>query len=100
MYSRKPLVILTLLVLLAPAYRDARSQETEKAKPNDADIRKLQQQRVEVLFMSTLSRRPHDFERDKFVAYAKRGGADEDRGKALGDILWALLNSAEFAHNH
>jgi hypothetical protein len=50
--------------------------------------------------MSTVSRLPHDFERDKFVAYAKQGGTDGDRRKALGDILWALLNSAEFALNH
>ena len=56
--------------------------------------------RVEVLFMSTLSRPPTELEREKFVGYVERGGPTGDRRKALGDVLWALLNSAEFILNH
>ncbi len=56
--------------------------------------------RVEILFLSTLSRMPNDDERGKFVAYVEKGGAQDDRRKALGDVLWALLNSAEFMLNH
>jgi Protein of unknown function (DUF1549)/Protein of unknown function (DUF1553) len=54
------------------------------------------EQRVEVLFLSTLSRPPRGEERTKFVAYVEQAG---DR-QALGDVLWALLNSAEFMLNH
>jgi hypothetical protein len=58
------------------------------------------EERVETLFLSTLSRLPGDDERAKFVAYAKKGAGAKERRKALSDILWALLNSAEFALNH
>jgi hypothetical protein len=58
------------------------------------------QQQVEVLFMSTLSRYPRDLEREKFVAYVESGGSSGDRRQALADVLWALLNSAEFVLNH
>jgi hypothetical protein len=56
--------------------------------------------RVETLFLSTLSRFPSEQERDKFVTYAERRANEGQRRKALSDILWALLNSAEFALNH
>ena len=32
--------------------------------------------------------------------YVASGGPTGERRKALGDVLWALLNSAEFALNH
>jgi len=54
------------------------------------------EQRVEVLFLSTLSRRPGSDERTKFVGYVE----DANNREALGDVLWALLNSAEFMLNH
>jgi hypothetical protein len=53
--------------------------------------------RVEVLFLGTLSRRPTDAERERFLAHLK--GAD-DRAKAVGDVLWVLVNSQEFLVNH
>ncbi len=58
------------------------------------------ERRVEALFLSTLSRMPHDDERKKLVEYVKNGGATENSREALSDILWALLNSAEFVLNH
>jgi hypothetical protein len=58
------------------------------------------QRRVEVLFLSTLSRPPSDEERAKFVAYVEQGGTNNSSKQALGDVLWALLNSAEFVLNH
>ena len=57
-------------------------------------------ERVEVLFLSTLARMPTAAEREQFVEYVRSGGAAADRHKALGDVLWALLNSAEFVLNH
>jgi hypothetical protein len=57
-------------------------------------------ERVEVLFLSTLSRLPRDQERSMFVEYVRSGGPTKDSRRALGDALWALLNSAEFVLNH
>jgi hypothetical protein len=56
--------------------------------------------RVEVLFLSTLSRMPRPSERERFVKYVGSGGANNDRKQALSDVLWALLNSTEFVLNH
>lgn len=58
------------------------------------------EQRVETLFLATLTRPPNDDEREKFVAYVADREDTMDKRKALGDILWALLNSAEFSLNH
>ncbi len=57
-------------------------------------------ERVETLFLSTLSRMPTDAERTKFVGYAERRANEGQRRRGLSDVLWALLNSAEFALNH
>ena len=57
-------------------------------------------QRVASLFMATLSRPPQPDELSRFASYVERGGASEDPKKALADVFWALLNSAEFALNH
>ncbi len=58
------------------------------------------EKRVEILFLSTLSRMPKPAERKEFVAYVTQGGAAGDQDQAMSDVLWALLNSAEFALNH
>jgi hypothetical protein len=58
------------------------------------------ERRIEVLYLSTLARLPDDAERSKFGAHVDRAAGEVDRRRALGDILWALLNSAEFTLNH
>lgn len=58
------------------------------------------EQRLEVLFLSTLARFPTDEERAWIVEYVDQGGTKGDSREALGDVLWALLNSAEFVLNH
>ncbi|MBI1904399.1 MAG: DUF1549 domain-containing protein [Planctomycetia bacterium] len=55
------------------------------------------EERVDVLFLATLSRLPDDDERQPFVQHLS---AAADRRGALGDVLWALLNSGEFILNH
>lgn len=57
-------------------------------------------ERVESLFLATLSRKPAPEEMAQMVEYVDGGGADHDPKKALADVFWALLNSAEFALNH
>lgn len=55
-------------------------------------------QRVETLFLATLSRYPDEAERTRIrKLLADRGPTG--RPHALGDILWALLNSSEFVMN-
>ena len=54
------------------------------------------QDRVDMLFLATLGRAPHDDETAEFLAYVKAG----DQDSRLADVLWVLLNSAEFVSNH
>lgn len=57
-------------------------------------------ERVETLFLATLSRPASPEIGKKFEQYvASQKSADEKRN-ALGNVLWALLNSAEFGMNH
>jgi len=58
------------------------------------------EQRVETLFLAALSRKPTAAERKRFVEYVKRRNTTQDSRNALGDVLWALLNSTEFILNH
>jgi hypothetical protein len=57
-------------------------------------------ERVESLFLSTVSRLPEDDERKAFVAALADCKTDDEKTRALSDVLWALLNSTEFAFNH
>ncbi|MGD9723340.1 MAG: DUF1549 domain-containing protein [Pirellulales bacterium] len=56
--------------------------------------------RVESLYLATLSRKPSVDELEELAGYVDRGGAAGDSKQALADVFWALLNSAEFALNH
>ncbi|HEY3788622.1 MAG TPA: DUF1553 domain-containing protein [Urbifossiella sp.] len=56
--------------------------------------------RVETLFMTALAREPSAAELEKFSSYVERGGAANDKKRALGDVFWVLLNSPEFLFNH
>lgn len=55
--------------------------------------------RLSTLFLATLSREPTADERALFSKHLSDRPAS-DRAKSYSDILWALLNSAEFALNH
>jgi hypothetical protein len=57
-------------------------------------------ERVEVLFMTALSRKPAPEELAQLVEHVERGGVEQNPQKALADVFWALVNSAEFALNH
>jgi hypothetical protein len=56
--------------------------------------------RVEAMFLATLSREPDAAEREMFVEALAECKTPEDRSAALSDMFWALLNSTEFAFNH
>ncbi len=52
--------------------------------------------KVEALFLAALARPPRPEERARLVKYVTASRSE----RALGDVFWALLNSAEFLHNH
>jgi hypothetical protein len=58
------------------------------------------QQRVEVLYLATLSRRPRPSERELLSAYVPDDATGAELREGLADLLWALLNTAEFTLNH
>ncbi len=57
------------------------------------------EQRIDTLFLATLSRLPEPEEREQMLEYVA-AATEQNRERALGDVLWALLNSAEFTLNH
>lgn len=56
-------------------------------------------QRIEILFLATLSRLP-DEEEQRLFREQLESVPSEEKPKALGDCLWALLSSPEFVVNH
>jgi hypothetical protein len=56
--------------------------------------------KVEALYLATLSRKPTPKEAKRFVKYVDEGGPSKNAKLALADVLWTLLNSAEFSLNH
>ena len=57
-------------------------------------------ERVETLFLATLTRKPRADEAERMTRYVDQGGATGNSKEALADVFWALLNSGEFAFNH
>ncbi len=55
--------------------------------------------RIETLFLATYSRFPTNHEKEHLVQYVENGDG-VNQTQRLGDVFWALLNSAEFALNH
>jgi hypothetical protein len=55
--------------------------------------------RIEMLFLSALSRRPDAEEAAQMSAYLT-AAPEHDQQAALADMFWSLLNSAEFVLNH
>ncbi len=55
---------------------------------------------VDALFMAVLSRAPDADERAACVAALKDSKDQTERSRAKSDILWALVQSTEFAFNH
>jgi hypothetical protein len=58
--------------------------------------------RVDALYLATLSRLPTPAERQRMLKHVGQPTADRQQAyaMALADVLWVLLNSAEFKVNH
>ncbi|WP_442505327.1 DUF1549 and DUF1553 domain-containing protein [Novipirellula sp. SH528] len=57
-------------------------------------------QRIDVLFMATLSRPATEKERELLSGFIPEDASPSERSAGLADVLWALINSAEFTLNH
>jgi hypothetical protein len=55
---------------------------------------------LETLFLMVLTRPPSAKELATLAPYVDSGGPTGDRAQAFADVMWALLNSSEFAVNH
>jgi hypothetical protein len=65
-------------------------REMSKAGSSDEEI-------IETIFLAALSRMPTEQEQTKLIEYVSGNG---NRTGALGDVLWAVLNTNEFMLNH
>jgi hypothetical protein len=64
-------------------------------------IRKSDDDRVELMFLAALSRRPASSEKREILSYIKRKGtAAQKRKEGYEDAFWAMLNATEFLFNH
>jgi hypothetical protein len=61
-----------------------------KTHPSDDDA-------VRALYLRTLARTPTEAEMGRIRSYRQEVS---DRGEAFEDVLWALINTVEFLHNH
>jgi hypothetical protein len=55
--------------------------------------------RIAELYLASVGRPPSADESERLAAYVAEAG-DSERETRLGDVLWSLLNSAEFQWNH
>jgi hypothetical protein len=93
--------VLQALTLLNGNQTDAASNLEQSALLAGVDTALFNdEERVETLFLATLNRVPTDAERSKFTEYVQAGGPMKNSREALSDVLWALLNCAEFSLNH
>jgi hypothetical protein len=101
--------ILQALTLMNGAFTAGTTNPAETKSPQqtqtliavqDAPFFDTPAKKVETLYLATLNRKPTQAESDRCVKHLEEGGPERDARKALSDVLWALLNSAEFCFNH
>jgi len=54
---------------------------------------------VEAIFLATLSRPPEPDQQQEYVQMLNECKTPEEKMRALGDLLWAVVNSTEFGFN-
>lgn len=57
-------------------------------------------EKINSLVLAALTRFPNEQERAAFEGHLSQSNSSDERRQALGDIMWALVNSAEFQLNH
>jgi hypothetical protein len=100
--TEKQTSILQALALMNGKFvADATSVErsTTLAAVVDAPFMTVEQ-KIETLYLATLSRFPRPEETRRLSIYVSEGGPRGEARHALADVFWALLNSSEFILNH
>jgi hypothetical protein len=99
--DRQTSILQALTLMNGRLLTDATSPGTGATLPAVADSYFLDTAgKVEALYLATLSRKPRPDELDRLVPYIDRGGPTLNPKKALADVFWSLLGSAEFVLNH
>lgn len=83
------------------ALRMMNSPFTNRAEAVAADLTKNAKnpaESLERIYIAVLARRPNAAEVQRLTTYVNRPGTTPRA--AYGDILWVLINSSEFVHNH
>ncbi len=78
------------------------SAEGGRAARLASDNERTRQQKIEEVFLSSLSRAPTDDEVTAVAQYIERKSAESDDGlqRAYEDVLWTMINTKEFLFNH
>jgi hypothetical protein len=100
--TEQPTSILQALALMnGPFVADATSLDRGETLAALLDAPFLdERQKLDALFLASLSRPMRPAEASRLVNYVARGGPGGNPKKALADVFWALLNSSEFFLNH
>jgi hypothetical protein len=93
--------ILQALIMMNGKFLAERTRlENNKSLETIARSPRTTAEKIDTLYMLVLSRPPRAEELDRLVRYVDSGGPRGVPERALSDVYWALLNSAEFILNH
>jgi len=99
--QRETTILQALAMMNGQFISDATSIERSQTLRAVSDFPLMNDEdRLETLFLATLSRKPTEEEKNDLIQYIQNGGATKNTEQALSDIFWALLNSSEFLLNH
>jgi uncharacterized protein DUF1549/uncharacterized protein DUF1553 len=97
-------ILQALMLMNGRFIADATSVDLERSENLAAILEfsrfKTPAQRIEALYLATLSRKPRPEEMARLVKYVDSGSGKGDARAALADVFWSLLNSSEFMLNH
>jgi hypothetical protein len=87
----------TLMLMNGHLTSEATDLETSRTLRAVVDAPFLKSyEKIETLFLATLTRRPHSSEMQKLMAYVDGQPTAEKKSAAYSEIMWALINSPEF----
>ncbi|MBL8849845.1 MAG: DUF1553 domain-containing protein [Planctomycetaceae bacterium] len=92
-------VLQALTLMNGPLIGSATDPASSRLLKSAADSGETAPQQIESLYLATLSRYPTQAERQRIVEFLQPGATAEST-RQMGDVVWLLLNSAEFRWNH
>jgi hypothetical protein len=93
-------ILQTLMLINGPMTADLAAPQTSRLLGAVDAPFMTDEQKIDALFLATVSRYPHVEEYRTCLAHLTSEQSDINRQEALSDILWSVLNSTEFAFNH